>query len=77
VEKRRPPVCPQFVRRLIEITSRQQQTQRMLLDRLRVEYGTEAPSTKLLAIAELDSEPWLTPESVSFSAYFTASMRSR
>ncbi len=37
------------VRRLIEITSRQQQTQRTLLDWLRVEYAIEKPSNKLLA----------------------------
>src|ERR1039458_4616706 len=48
-----------------------------LLDGRRVECGTEKPGNKLLAMAELDSEPWLTPKSVSFSAYFTASMRSR
>ena len=46
------------VRRLIEITSRQQQTQRTLLDWLRVEYAVERPSNKLLALAELDSDTW-------------------
>jgi hypothetical protein len=43
------------VRRLIELTSRQQQTQRTLLDWLRVEYGIEKPSNKLLALTELVS----------------------
>jgi hypothetical protein len=43
------------VRRLIELTSRQQQTQRTLLDWLRVEYGIEKPSNKLLAVTELVS----------------------
>ena len=37
------------VRRLIEITSPQQQTQRTLLDWLRVEYEIEKPSNKLLS----------------------------
>jgi hypothetical protein len=53
VKKRRPTVCTHFVRRLIEVTSRQRQTQRTLLDWLRVEYVIEKPSNKLLA--ELDS----------------------
>jgi hypothetical protein len=43
---------------LIEIASRQQQTQRTLLDWLRVEYAIEKPSNKLLAVAELDSDTW-------------------
>ena len=47
------------VRRLIEITSRQQQTQRTLLDWLRVEYAIEKPSNKLLAVTELDSDTWV------------------
>jgi len=47
------------VRRLIEITSRQQQTQRTLLDWLQVEYAIEKPSNKLLALAELDSDTWV------------------
>ena len=47
------------VRRLIELTSRQQQTQRTLLDWLRVEYGIEKPSNKLLALTELDSDTWV------------------
>ncbi|MGO9199694.1 MAG: hypothetical protein ACLQM8_04035 [Limisphaerales bacterium] len=47
------------VRRLIEITSRQQQAQRTLLDWLRVEYAVERPSNKLLALAELDSDTWV------------------
>jgi hypothetical protein len=47
------------VRRLIEITSRQQQTQRTLLDWLRMEYAIEKPSNKLLAATELDSDTWV------------------
>ena len=47
------------VRRLIELTSRQQQTQRTLLDWLRVEYGIEKPSNKLLALTDLDSNTWV------------------
>jgi SAM-dependent methyltransferase len=47
------------VRRLIEITSRQQQTQRTLLDWLRVEYAIAKASNKLLAVAELDSDTWV------------------
>jgi hypothetical protein len=38
----------------LEITSRQQQTQRTLLDWLRVDYQIDKPSNKLLAPAELD-----------------------
>jgi hypothetical protein len=44
------------VRRLIEITVRQQQTQRTLLDWLRVEYAIEKPGNKLQAASELDSD---------------------
>jgi hypothetical protein len=47
------------VRRLIEITSCQQQTQRTLLDWLRVEYAIEKPSNKLLAATDLDSDTWV------------------
>jgi len=47
------------VRRLIEIASRQQQTQRTLLDWLRVEYAIEKPSNKLLSVADLDSDTWV------------------
>lgn len=47
------------VSRLIEITSHQQQTQHTLLDWLRVEYSIEKPSTKLLSVAELDSDAWV------------------
>src|ERR1019366_4376492 len=47
------------VRRLIEITSSQHQTQRTLLDWLRMEYAIEKPSNKLLAAAELDSDTWV------------------
>ena len=48
-----------FVRCLIELTSRQQQTQRTLLDWLRVEYAIEKPSNKLLAATDLDSDTWV------------------
>ncbi len=44
------------VRRLIEITARQQQTQRTLLDWLRMEYAIEKPGNKLQAASELDSD---------------------
>jgi hypothetical protein len=44
------------VLRLIEIICLQQQTQRTLLNWLRVEYAIEKPSNKLLAVAELDSD---------------------
>src|ERR1017187_1039561 len=47
------------VRRLIEITSHQQQTQRTLLDWLRVEYAIEKPSNRLLAATDLDSDTWV------------------
>jgi hypothetical protein len=43
---------------LIEITSGQQQTQRTLLDWLRVEYAIEKPSNRLLAVTDLDSDTW-------------------
>ena len=59
VKKLWPAVCPHVVRRLIEITSRQQQTQRTLLDWLRVEYAIEKPSNKLLAATDLDSDTWV------------------
>jgi hypothetical protein len=48
-----------FVRCLIEITSRQQQTQPTSLDWLRVEYAIAKPSNKLLAVTELDSATWV------------------
>ena len=41
------------------VTWRQQQTQRTLLDWLRVEYGIAKPSNKLLALTELDSNTWV------------------
>ncbi len=47
-------MCP-----LRRLNSRQQQTQRTLLDWLRVEYGIEKPSNKLLALTELDSNTWV------------------
>jgi hypothetical protein len=49
------PRWPPFVRRLIEITSRHQ-TQRTLLDWLRLEYAIEKPSDKFFAAAELNSD---------------------
>jgi hypothetical protein len=52
-------VCPLFVRRLLEITSHQQQTQRTLLDWPRVEYEIAKPSNKLLTVIELDSDTWV------------------
>ena len=48
------------VRRLIEITDRQQQTQRTLLDWLRMEYAIETPGNKLQDVAELDSDTLVT-----------------
>ena len=59
--KERAPTCglTRSVRPLIELTSRQHQTQRTLLDWLRVEYAIEKPSNKLLALAELDSNTWV------------------
>ena len=44
---------------MLEITSRQQQTQRTLLGWLQVEYATEKPSNKLLAVTELGSDTWV------------------
>jgi len=44
---------------LVAVTSRQQQTQRTLLDWLRVEYGIARPSNKLLALTDLDSNTWV------------------
>ena len=52
-------VCLRFIPRLIDLTSCQQQTQRTLLDWVRVEYGIEKPSSKLLALTELDSNAWV------------------
>jgi hypothetical protein len=57
--QRKEAARPHFVRRLIGITARQQQTQRTLLDWLRVEYGIEKPSNKLRAVAELHSNTWV------------------
>ena len=48
-----------LIRRLIELTGRQQQTQRTLLDWLRVEYDIVKPSNKLLALTDLDSNTWV------------------
>ena len=47
------------VRRLIEITSRQQQTQHTLLHWLWAESGIEKPSKKFFALSELDSGTWV------------------
>ena len=47
------------MRRLIELTSRQQQTQRTLLDWLRVEYDIAKPSNKLLTPTKLDPDTWV------------------
>lgn len=44
------------VRRLVEITAQQQQTQRTLLDWLRMEYAIEKPGNKLQAMTDLDSD---------------------
>lgn len=44
------------VRRLIDITASQQQTQRTMLDWLRVEYALEKPSQKLASLIDLDSD---------------------
>jgi type I site-specific restriction endonuclease len=44
------------VRRLIDITAHQQQTQHTLLDWLRMEYAIEKPGNKLRAVFELDSD---------------------
>jgi hypothetical protein len=41
------------------ITSRWQQTQRAFPGWLRVEYAIEKPSTKLLTVAELNSDAWV------------------
>ena len=41
------------------MTSRQQPTQRTLLDWLRVEYAIEKPCKKLLAATDLDSDTWV------------------
>lgn len=46
-------------RRLIAITEREQQTQRTVLDWLRVEYAIEKPSQKLQTLAELDSDTFI------------------
>ena len=50
VEKTQPAIWNQLGLRLVPTTSRQQQTQRTWLDWLRVEYGIEKPSNKLLAL---------------------------
>jgi hypothetical protein len=51
LQKKPVPAIPRLcatLRRLIEITCRQQQTQRTLLEWLRAEYGIEKSSNKLL-----------------------------
>ena len=45
--------------RLVELTSRQQETRRGLPDWLRMEYAIERPSNELLAAIELDPETWV------------------
>ena len=47
------------VRRLIEITASQQQTQRTVLDWLRVEYAIEKPGNKLQCLTGLDSDSFV------------------
>lgn len=47
-------------RRLIDITTSQKQTQRTVLDWLRVEYAIEKPSQKLAALTDLDSDAFIT-----------------
>jgi hypothetical protein len=47
------------VRRLIEITAAQQQTQSTILDWLRVEYGIEKPGNKLQSLTTLDSDTFV------------------
>ena len=47
------------VHRLIEITASQQQTQRTVLDWLRVEYAIEDPGQKLAALTDLDSDAFV------------------
>lgn len=44
------------VRRLIELTARQQKTRRTFLDWLRTDYDIEKPGNKLQAAAELDAD---------------------
>ena len=44
---------------VIEPISLQQHTQRTLLDWLRVEYGIDKPSNKLLALTDLGSNTWV------------------
>jgi hypothetical protein len=46
----------------MEITSRQHQTQRTLLDWLRMEYGIEKPSNNLLTEADLAADTWACSE---------------
>jgi hypothetical protein len=48
-----------FALRLIEITSRQPQTQHTSLDWLRAKCEIAKPSHKLLAVADLDSDTWV------------------
>src|SRR5437764_230415 len=48
-----------LVTRLAEISNLQFGTQKTILDWLRVEYAIEKPSNKLLAMAELNSDTWV------------------
>ncbi len=50
---------PHFFRHAVELKSRRQQTQRTLLDWLRLEYAIAKPSTKLLTPTELNSDTWV------------------
>ena len=59
MKERRPNGLASCPRRLIEITFHQEQTQRTLFDWLRVEYAIEKPSNKLRALADLDSNTWV------------------
>ena len=59
MKRRRPAIPPHLVQHQIELTSREQQTRRTLLDWLRVEYAIEKPSNKLLAVTDLDSDTWV------------------
>ncbi|MGO8696346.1 MAG: Eco57I restriction-modification methylase domain-containing protein [Limisphaerales bacterium] len=49
-------VATESVRRLLDMTTLQQQTQRTLLDWLRADFGIEKPSNRLQAVSELDAD---------------------
>jgi len=44
---------------MVRLSFRHQQTQRTLLDSLRVGHGIEHPRNKLLALTDLDSDTWV------------------